>query len=285
MRSLRATIISVIGAFASALVNVSPVPKGTKIVFVTAADSSHFLSLKQLLGSLFRSHPLADVYVWDLGLMQEEFDDVKAMFPIIKLYQFPFDDYPSYFRMERGAGEYAWKPVIVRKTWEILQQEGDAFRFLIWTDAGNVFFRKLTWSLGFIRRHGVHSPFSTGDVRMWTHPSTIQYFGLSEEDLRKRNANGAFVGFDLSSREATDLISEWSEAALEREIIAPEGSSRSNHRQDQAVLTCLITKKKLLADSKYRNNWFGEFRTNCDVEKGNGIGDRWTASGRRIAGG
>jgi hypothetical protein len=37
-------------------------------------------------------------------------------------------------------------------------------------------------------------------------------------------------------------VREWCECTLRRECIAPEGSDRSNHRQDQAVFTILYYK-------------------------------------------
>lgn len=266
----------------SALLNASFFVRDPRVVFVTASDSSHFLSALQLLSSLSRTHSDAVVFFWDLGLSATERTTLMNNFPNVRYKKFQFGDFPAYFKMKTGAGQYAWKPVIVQLTWEAIESSKARPDFLIWTDAGNIFFRRLTWSLFFIRRHGVHTPFSTGTVRDWTHPKTIEYFGLTQSDLGRRNSHGAFVGFHFHSKIARGLAYSWAEAAKNQFVIAPEGSSRLNHRQDQAVLTCISIQMGLLADHAYRNNWFREFQSNCDVEKGKGIGSRWTYSGRRI---
>ena len=51
--------------------------------------------------------------------------------------------------------------------------------------------------------------------------------------------NGAFVGFDTRSGEAMAALRGWRECSLDVECIAPSGSHRGNHRQDQAALTVL----------------------------------------------
>ena len=45
-----------------------------------------------------------------------------------------------------------------------------------------------------------------------------------------------------SARDAVyrDVVLPWKACAVEKDCIAPAGSSRSNHRQDQAVLSYLV---------------------------------------------
>ena len=52
--------------------------------------------------------------------------------------------------------------------------------------------------------------------------------------------HGAIVGFDLSHSPARKLLAAWLSCALHRECIAPVGSHRGNHRQDQAELTVIM---------------------------------------------
>ena len=57
--------------------------------------------------------------------------------------------------------------------------------------------------------------------------------------LQFANRNGAMFGFHLTNPDVQNFIQEFYQCALTKECIAPEGSSRENHRQDQAVFTIL----------------------------------------------
>jgi hypothetical protein len=48
------------------------------------------------------------------------------------------------------------------------------------------------------------------------------------------------VGFDTSQPEALRLLHSWLACARHVECIAPAGSHRGNHRQDQAALSVLV---------------------------------------------
>jgi hypothetical protein len=250
-------------------------------MFVTGADSSHYQSLVQFLESLERVEPQSEVVVWDLGLSGEESSDLQKRFSQATLRTFPYEKYPEYFNIRIAAGEYAWKPVAIWLTSEEFLNDDDK-RLLIWCDSGNLLFRKLKWIRRYTARHGVFTQFSTGNLGDWTHPDTLDYFSLSRVKLSLRNANGAIVAFDLGTQAGREVLTEWSRLAQDRRVIAPQGSDRANHRQDQSVLGCLLVSMNLLPDAAFRTNWTSEYQTNCDVEKGNGLHQRWAISGRRV---
>jgi hypothetical protein len=61
------------------------------------------------------------------------------------------------------------------------------------------------------------------------------------------NADATLIGFGVGSATADasdalvrNVIRPWFECAMDRQCIAPDGSSRKNHRQDQAVLSYLV---------------------------------------------
>ena len=58
-------------------------------------------------------------------------------------------------------------------------------------------------------------------------------------DPRVPNCNGAFLGFSGPGAAYDRVLVPWERCALDRDCIAPPGSDRSNHRQDQAVLSVL----------------------------------------------
>ena len=250
-------------------------------VIVTGADSSHFLSLVQLLETVERVESKSDVVVWDLGLTSDEALEVRTRFPRVIVRRFRYEQYPSFFNIRIEAGEYAWKPTVILDTWVRYMAEDD-HKILIWCDAGNFLFRRLNWVRRYAARHGVHTKFSGGTLREWTHPGTLEHFDLNEEDLGRRNAHGALVAFDFRHSVAKSTLQTWAEYALRREVIAPSGSDRTNHRQDQALLGCILAQNKVLEDSPYRTKWNSEYKTHCDVEAKAGLNQRFNSSGKHI---
>jgi hypothetical protein len=78
----------------------------------------------------------------------------------------------------------------------------------------------------------------------------LERLGADARDYAdRRNADATLVGFATGSaaraareRLYTSVIAPWKACALDRDCIAPAGSSRQNHRQDQAVLSYLVHK-------------------------------------------
>jgi hypothetical protein len=204
-----------------------------ELVIVTGADTSHYKSLNQFLLSLYVHEPSIRVIVVDLGFTLEERQSLKSCFPTIELRLFDYSMYPDYFNIKINAGEYAWKPVIFS---EILKE----FKCCVcWMDAGN----KITAPLFGIRRItkaiGMYSPHSSGYVSTWTHPKMLEFMDVSNSLLSKNNLNGACVSVDYQNQRAMSIVSKWEDCAMTKGCIAPIGSSRKNHRQDQAALSVL----------------------------------------------
>ncbi len=202
---------------------------------VTGASNNHFRSLCQFLHSV----PTAQrerIYVWNLGLTVENLDFLQKTFPSVKLRHFSFSEYPAFFNIDVDAGQYAWKPVAI---WLTALEVGEGA--LLWCDAGNRIVGSLLDIQAVIEEQGVYSPISAGTVRKWTHPLCLAWFGLADTDpmLSLSPRNGAIIGFHLNQGAAWQLLETWAKLAQEKDCIAPEGSSRENHRQDQAVFTIL----------------------------------------------
>jgi hypothetical protein len=67
----------------------------------------------------------------------------------------------------------------------------------------------------------------------------------------KPNADATLVGFGIGSASTADreavyqnIVLPWRACAMVNDCIAPRGSSRKNHRQDQAVLSYLVHRAK-----------------------------------------
>jgi hypothetical protein len=208
-----------------------------RLTLVTGADGSHFCSLLQLLTSVVEHEPDMPVIIYDLDLYAYERAVLEERFPGYRVRRFRYEKYPPHVELRRDRGQYAWKPIIV---WDALK---DTAGPVCWMDAGNVLTARLTGIRGELRSHGFYSPRSKGMIMDWTHPAMLEYFAVDAQwAAGKRNLNGACVAFHPRSLRALKLAKQWRDGALIKECIAPEGSSRKNHRQDQALLTVLAYK-------------------------------------------
>ena len=138
--------------------------------------------------------------------------------------------------------------------------------------------RQGLWA-GLDSRHGVLARRSSGTVERWTFDGasprapaggvsqaaadgqspkkpparapaggTWRYLNASgrreEWGRLEANCHGALVGLDTSKPAARAFLAAWLDCALHLECIAPPGSHRGNHRQDQAAFTLLVLLSK-----------------------------------------
>lgn len=226
-------------------------------LIVTGADTSHYQSLKQLLYSIFLHEPDIKIIVFDLGLTQAERLELKKEFKKIQLRLFDYSKYPSYFNININAGEYAWKPVIIA---DILNE----FKCCIcWMDAGNIILSPLIVIRKIVNSIGFYSPNSRGAISDWTHPKTLNFLRASNELLHKHNLNGACVAINYKYSNVKNIIDRWKECALIKDCIAPNGSSRENHRQDQAVLSVIAHQSGITKNMP--SEYYG-FTTHKDID-------------------
>ena len=76
-------------------------------------------------------------------------------------------------------------------------------------------------------------------VRDWVHRRTFDFLGCKDDLWDNQMLVAGLVPVNPRFPGVMPLIRQWRKCALTKECIAPEGSSRENHRQDQAVLTLL----------------------------------------------
>lgn len=221
-----------------------------EFVFVTGADSSHFRSAIQFLESFLRHETQSKIIFYDLGLKQQESQVIRDRFKNIKICQFDYSKYPDYFNIKINTGEYAWKPVII---WQTLMEYKCK---VVWMDAGNVVIDKLENLKRYICLKGYFWNNSPGTIKEWTHPKTLSYLNVPEELYSYRNLSSGTVAFDYHNKKAREVAHEWKQCAMHKECIGPDGSDRSNHRQDQAALTVLVHKKGLGKGFKLKNKGF-----------------------------
>jgi hypothetical protein len=215
-----------------------------QLIVVTAASSNHAGALRQMLISLQRLRARVECY--DLGLTAREVEALPD-WSGLTYHKFDYSAFPAHLDVEVNAGEYAWKPVIVAAVIDRVRTSNHPTDVL-WADAGCYFHavqpiaERITLSGGlWIRR-------SQGLMRDWTHPKMFTYLGADASKYGDMlNTDATMVGFGTGSaapaaREALyrNIVAPWKACALAKDCIAPAGSSRANHRQDQAVLSYLV---------------------------------------------
>ena len=220
----------------------------SKPVIITGASSNHYKSMKQLVASVysFYTHDEIEVVAWDLGLEESERMDFQ---PVLR--KFDYSAYPDYYDIEVSAGQYAWKAALIKET---IAEFGP--RLYLWLDAGNLLTARIDDVFNHILREGIYSGTTGGTIRQWVHPKTFE--ALNKRPYMYRGLqmrSGAIIGFNYSKEYIREWFNTWASWCSQKHIIAPEGSDRSNHRQDQALLTLsywdLHRKRRFNAVSEY----------------------------------
>lgn len=212
---------------------------------ITGSSANHLCSLENFLYSLnsFRAEidQFPRIVVYNIGMNRTQLpvlDQLQANHLIDNVIHFDHERYPRFWDVAIDAGQYGWKTGIVN---DARVRYGG---ILIWLDAGNQVSKEFLTNIPDIVKdhHGFWSPKSAYGMGKWTHPGMYRYFNVasSKPYKYKSNCNGAAIGFDTdNSTIVNTLVVPWFECGLVKNCIAPPGSNRENHRQDQAALTFL----------------------------------------------
>lgn len=209
-------------------------------IFVTAANDPFCEAARTLIESIRVHYPEQKIILYDLGLSKENIISLQDQ---AKVKPFNFSKYPAFFDISKNAGEYAWKPTLF---WQEVRLHPNAYVF--WLDAGDLVVNELKLTLKLLARYGIYVTDSSGTMDQWTHPKMLEGFGISHQRAKTlKNIAAGFIGVDTQHAGAVDVIRQWARCALSKETIAPPGSDRSNHRQDQALLGCIIYRDGILS--------------------------------------
>ena len=231
-----------------------------ELVIISGADSSHFKSLCQFTESALKQEPNSKIIIFDLGFEKSQIDFFSNKFPEVTLRTFDYSKYPSYFNIKINAGEYAWKPVLIN---DVLNE----FKCNVcWMDSGNLIIKPLVTIRKIISIYGFYSTITKGKISDWTHIKTLELLNANNSELlKKKNISGACIAINYKNEEAKKLIQNWSKYAQIKEYIAPEGSNRTNHRQDQALLSVLLNKTMPKVAALMNKRKVG-FKTHKDID-------------------
>ena len=216
---------------------------------VTAADTSHALSVARLVKLCKEQMPEFKVYVFDLGLTEADLVGIDKKAIIIK---YDYAKYPAFHNININAGEYAWKPICIH---EIAKRSENLTNIdlLFWIDAGCLIKNGLKEEIEIAKKWGIYTSLTKGTLGEYTDPRTLNLMGVPDGLRTFRMRAASFLGFDLIHPLVEDFIFEWAWLATHKNIFAPDGSSKHpkikgdtnpqyNHRQDQSVFTALLTR-------------------------------------------
>lgn len=211
------------------------------LTLITAANSGKYFNfLKQALNNVIdvsnKKNIQIRIIVYNLGMNESEIKEIK-LYQYVTLENFAFNKYPEHVSLEKYYGNncsYAWKPIII---YDVCEKYGGHVN---WFDTRNKYFN-FNNLIETIETEYLYTPTTMGIIKNWTHPTCLKYMdGDRFKEYAPRNA--AIIGINYNIDWVKLLIKEWRDLALVKECICPDGSDRSNHRQDQAVLTLLFYK-------------------------------------------
>ena len=249
-------------------------------IFVTGSSSNHiFCNINAMYSFLLTDIRVSIVFV-DFGLTNVTMEFfLREISQIQSLYQqsrspgrlfyrkFDFSHFPDWYDIDNVAirGGYSWKVISYGDVLE------ETHRLVLWFDSGNQVRNRIYRDLNIARTYGLFTPYSGGALGSWLYPASAHFLkskGLARKVmLGKDMCTGGYLYIDPKNETVMyDVFYPLLQCAYTRKCITPIGSSRKNHRQDQAILTALVYSAKIQKSCRrgYRSDVI--FHQECDTE-------------------
>jgi hypothetical protein len=209
------------------------------MIIISGCNSSFYLCIRQFLNNIKHyTRPCDTVYIVDLGLTTKQYNFLKSrkyetMFNF-KLIQIPIEVVKTYPEHCRDLQTYAFKAMV----FDYLILKNNIEDTVLWLDSANLIYRSLLEIEILIHSTKIYSPYSAETIKTYCHPLTIErmkYSGSLDKDM----LSGGCIGINLKTDLGRCFLKDFVSMCFNKDIIVPEGSNKSNHRQDQSVLTIL----------------------------------------------
>lgn len=211
-------------------------PTTTVLTVATGADSPFFAAMRNLAGSVrFWCPPdRCRLAVFDLGLSPDELDEARAWCGASVHWSGGGSSGGT--SPAGNPGNYAFKALAVE---EAVRDYGH----VLWLDAGSTVTGRLYES---VLPHMLHEGAflvqgQDLDMVPWVHPGMFRHFGVEDASRFRglHSYSGNTVGFVAGSAASAAILPPWVACAKNASCIDPPGSSRGNHRYDQAALSVI----------------------------------------------
>ena len=204
---------------------------------VTAADERYFRTLCQFIYTFRRQKEYQNsaFICYDLGFLPKQVEYLNRLMkktPRLMLRKFDFGLYPDFVQLSYKT--YSFKPIIIQKVLDEVKGS------VLWMDSATILRQPLHKVWAYIHAHGLYTPKGTSRLKDWTVQETLDYMSVSPSRYGKTNLAGGVCGFSHAHSDARQLVADWARYALIHECIKPKGADRSNHRDDQSLLTILV---------------------------------------------
>jgi hypothetical protein len=212
--------------------------KDKENTIITAADAYYFRSMCQFIYTYqsTKEYKNSTLICYDMGFDEEQkqyFDRLSRKIPGLYIRVFDFSKYPAFVGLSHKT--YSFKPIIIKEVME--EKKGNIF----WLDSATILQKNLSGVWRTLDQHGSYTPKSgTGTLKDWTVQATLDYMDAPESIYNNRNFSGGVCAFSYHNEHVRELVAEWKRYALIHECIKPEGANRTNHRDDQSVLSILL---------------------------------------------
>jgi len=245
-------------------VNEVRMKESSNLAVLTAFSKNHMLEGVAMLRSLIAVQFNGPVYIF---LMKEVGEDINWVAEFKEeLSKSPLTLRMTDFEVPRdslNAGTYCFKPTAVGAflRWNSILPSSESAQVVMWSDTSTRFLENPSiWAKHIIQEEiDFVGGTAAWNIRMQTHKGTFDYFGLTPEDFNDHPpiASGHFL-VNLQREEIRRVLDRWVDCGVLdcRTCMAPIGSSKNDpngaedkfgineyvsHRQDQSVLTLLVT--------------------------------------------
>ena len=224
------------------------------MIICSGACNSYYYSLRQLINNLVgMGKGNHFFYIFNLGLHPKRWEFLKSR-PNVKNDQrfvwveMPWDKFAPHYR---DLQTYAFKSACLKYIRDHINGQ-----VVMWMDSACLLEARATEIEEMVRRYKVYSPYSAADIEKWCHPTTIERMGYCGSINHSMRSGGLFA-VDLSSPVGIAFLENYHRIMAYENIVCPLGSNKSNHRQDQSVLTILYWQFADNKDFPVVDEWIG----------------------------
>ena len=229
-------------------------------LIISGCNDNYILTMIDFIEN-YKANNLAfnNLIIYDYSLNENNLNKIikyKTLYGF-EIVKFDYCNYPEHVDLDKYTGlqcNYAFKAISIYNA--CLENPN---KKIIWMDSANRFnSTSINDILNILQNQSIYSPIccKAGSIESMElhHIDVIRHFELENDIHLIPQRNGALFGVDYSSICGKNIMNEWYKCSLNKNIIAPEGSSRNNHRQDQSVLTMLMYLYEKLNDITFINN-------------------------------
>lgn len=224
------------------------------MIIITGSCFRHYFSLRQFQNHIqYFINNNDTVYLCNLGLTDKQWRFIKSR-PLKKKENFKYIDidlskYPPHVK---NLQSYAFKAACFK---EIIIKNNFTEN-IIWLDSATIVYENVRTLDNIIEVNEIYSPYSAETIQKYCHHLTIERM-LYSNGLDKTMRAGGCIGIKLSSSVGKNFLDDFINYCLKKDVIIPAGSNKSNHRQDQSVLSILYWEYQSCYNFNILDSWNG----------------------------